>query len=156
MQSHRHLVMRTTKIRHRRRWRKSTQQTLSAVVCIFLVLQRFTNDMNTTEHLLTCLAEECAEVAKECGKALRFGTDDKITMDPKGPRGTEGPTNAEKIAAELCDLFAVAQMLTDKGVLPGPWYSAEKANAKKRKVESYMDYARRVGALENSDYQTKV
>jgi len=105
--------------------------------------------MNTTEHLLTCLAEECAKVAKEVGKALRFGLQDQVTMDPSGPRGTEGPTNAEKVASELCDLFAVAQMLTDLGVIPGPWYSAEKAQAKKRKVEAYMGYALRVGSLEN-------
>lgn len=53
--------------------------------------------MNATEHLLVCLAEECGEVAKECSKALRFGLDDQVTLNPYGPRGTEGPTVREKI-----------------------------------------------------------
>jgi len=29
-----------------------------------------------TEHLLVCLAEECAEVGQAVGKALRFGLKD--------------------------------------------------------------------------------
>jgi hypothetical protein len=29
--------------------------------------------MNPTEHLLSCLAEECAEVAQRASKSLRFG-----------------------------------------------------------------------------------
>lgn len=109
--------------------------------------------MNTTEHLLTCLSEECVEVAKECGKALRFGLDDKVTLDPNGPRGTEGPTNAEKIAEEIIDLFAVYQMCVAKGILPEFGLSTTHVDVisrvakKQRKVESYMGYARKVGAL---------
>jgi NTP pyrophosphatase (non-canonical NTP hydrolase) len=103
--------------------------------------------VNREEHLIACLAEECGEVAKECMKALRFGLDDKVTRDPNGPRGTEGPTNAEKIAAELCDLFAVAEMLTDKGIIPQKWYAEKDVNNTKRKVLAYMGYAERVGAL---------
>lgn len=29
--------------------------------------------MNKVEHLLTCLAEECGELANEALKAMRFG-----------------------------------------------------------------------------------
>ena len=49
--------------------------------------------MNRTEHLLACLAEECAEVAQAVGKALRFGLDD-------GYPGTDRK-NADDIAKEL-------------------------------------------------------
>lgn len=106
--------------------------------------------MNNTEHLLTCLAEECGEVAKECHKALRFGLDDKVTMDPKGPRGTTGPTNAEKIVEELNDLIGVVNMLVTRGQLPGGWQCAERQQRKALKVAAYMGYAREVGSLENA------
>lgn len=31
--------------------------------------------MNKAEHLLTCLAEECAEIQQAVSKALRFGVE---------------------------------------------------------------------------------
>jgi len=107
--------------------------------------------MNATEHLLTCLAEECGEVAKECHKALRFGLDDKVTMDPNGPRGTTGPTNAEKIVEELNDLIGVVNMLVTRGQLPGDWQCAERQQRKALKVTAYMGYAREIGSLENDE-----
>lgn len=105
--------------------------------------------MNATNHLLTVLAEEGGEVAKECHKALRFGLDDKVTLDPGGPRGTTGPTNREKIICELNDVLGVAQMLVENGILPSDWQDQAAQEQKKRKVSRYMDYARRVGALES-------
>ena len=109
--------------------------------------------MNITEHLLTCLAEECGEVAKECSKALRFGLDDHVTMDPTGPRGTTGPTNAEKIEAELIDLLAVYEMLAHRGAIPWPGIqfvserTIDAVRKKQAKVQSYMEYAKGVGSL---------
>jgi len=104
--------------------------------------------MNASEHLLTVLAEECGEVAKECHKALRFGLDDQVTRDPKGPRGTEGPTNREKIIEELNDIMGVVEMLVAHGVLPEFWRDISKQRRKGEKVAQYMEYAKRVGALE--------
>lgn len=104
--------------------------------------------MKTEEHLLTKLIEECGEVAKECCKALTFGLDDKVTIDPNGPRGTTGPTNREKIVHELNDLIGVVNMLSRIGILPHNWQDAEKQAKKDHKVSLFMGYARRVGALE--------
>ena len=110
--------------------------------------------MNRTEHLLTCLAEECTEVAKECCKALRFGLDDQITLDPNGPRGTEGPTNREKIVDEVRDLIGVLHLLVQEGELPDIGLSARcgglqvRIKHKGKRVEDYMRYAQRVGALQ--------
>ena len=106
--------------------------------------------MNVTEHLLTCLAEEGGEVSKECHKALRFGLDDKLTLDPHGPRGTQGLTNREKLIDELNDLLGVVMMLTDRGIIPKDWQDPAKQDAKTHKVARYMDYALRVGSLVNT------
>lgn len=104
--------------------------------------------MNITEHLLACLAEECGEVAKECMKSLRFGLDDQVTLDPSGPRGTEGPTNREKIVEELNDLMAVVKQLVAQGIIPEDWQDARREERKQERVFRYMQYAHRVGALD--------
>lgn len=98
--------------------------------------------MNRTEHLLSCLAEECAEVAHNASKAMRFGLRD-------GPPGND-TTNADLIAAELRDLWSVAVMLHEAGLIPPPWPTATEAAAKHQKVEKFMRYAVEQGALEAS------
>lgn len=65
--------------------------------------------MNITEHLLVCLAEEGSEVTKDATKSLRFGLQDRNVLDPAGP------TNVERLVAELNDLLAVADMLAGHG-----------------------------------------
>lgn len=104
--------------------------------------------MNKTEHLLTCLSEECAEITKDCSKALRFGLDDKLTMNPSGPRGVVGPTNLEKIVDELNDLLGVVLILESMGVVPMGWNDLEKQQLKIRKVLSFLEYSRSVGTLQ--------
>ena len=104
--------------------------------------------MNTAEHLLVCLSEECGEVAKECSKALRFGLDDQVTLNPYGPRGTQGPTVREKIVDELNDLLGIVSMLVQRGILPENWQDAVKQDAKTHRVAAYMDYAVRGGTLQ--------
>ena len=97
--------------------------------------------MTRNEHLLTCLAEECAEVGQRVSKALRFGLQE---VQPGQPL-----TNAERIVEELGDLMAVVQMLTNAGLLSMQDPDYDKKIAEKiRKVERFMRYAQEQGTLE--------
>jgi hypothetical protein len=98
--------------------------------------------MNTTEHLLICLAEECAEVQQAVSKALRFGLDDGYP--------DSGATNAQDITRELTDLMAVVELLEEEGVLEWP-HSPEARETKKAKIRKFMEYARDRGALYTRD-----
>lgn len=95
--------------------------------------------MNKTEHLLTCLAEECAEVQQSVTKALRFGLDD-------GYPGTDR-TNRGDLANELTDLFAVLEMLEDDGILERRGSMRKEIDQKKAKVCEFMRYAEQRGTL---------
>jgi hypothetical protein len=97
--------------------------------------------MNKANHLLTCLAEECAEVSHRICKAMRFGLEE---IQPG-----QSLTNAQRIAEELDDLVAVIEMLEDEGLVPrtGTTQSIER---KKAKVRSFMEYAEQCGALARS------
>ncbi|WP_435626968.1 hypothetical protein [Candidatus Ferrigenium straubiae] len=94
--------------------------------------------MNRKEYLLTCLAEECAEVAQACSKALRFGLDDK--------RPNHTLTNAQYISAEINDVIALVKMLEEEGLLPRQ-NSFREIEAKKAKMEHFMEYAKQRGTL---------
>jgi len=59
--------------------------------------------MNRNEHLLVILAEECAEIAKETSKAIRFGMDEVMPG--------QALNNRQRILRELNDLWAVVEML---------------------------------------------
>ena len=96
--------------------------------------------MNRREHLLACLAEECDEVGQRVMKALRFGLNEV--------QSGQALTNAERIAEELKDLFAVSTILQAENVLPSPCQpSAEQALAKLEKIERFMGISRREGVL---------
>lgn len=90
--------------------------------------------MNSTEHLLTKLMEECAEVAQEASKASLFGMDEVMPGQPL--------TNRSRILKELNDLWAVCEMLSLTVV------DRDAVEAKKEKVERYMEYARSIGTLQ--------
>lgn len=103
--------------------------------------------MNAKQYLLVCLAEECAEVSQEVGKALRFG------IEHDWPGDKNQGTNAQRIEKELTDLFAVFEMLVAEGVFPPVHcglrgFSASAIEAKKEKVRQFMHYAREKGTLE--------
>lgn len=95
--------------------------------------------MNRTEHLLTCLAEECTEVGKNVAKMLRFGADD---MEP----GTN-VANRERVVEELQDLIAVTRILVREGILPDFLDNNEMVAAKRAKIEKFMLIARGNGVL---------
>lgn len=88
--------------------------------------------MTREQHLLTVLAEECAEVAQRAAKAARFG------MDEVQPG--QDLNNKQRIEQELGDLLGVADML---------WLRPdEKARAAKPgRVERYMNLSRERGLV---------
>lgn len=89
--------------------------------------------MTKTEHLLTILAEECAEVAQRASKAARFGLTD---IDPE-----TNETATRLLEKELADLMAMVGML-------GLRIREEDKEAKVAKVMKWLDYSRKVGTLE--------
>ena len=97
--------------------------------------------MNVTEHLLTKIAQECAEVAQRCSKAIEFGLNE---IQP----GQE-LDNAQRIIGEMNDLRAVIEMAEEHGILP--IFVRERENdafeAKKAKVVKFMSYSREMGML---------
>lgn len=90
--------------------------------------------MKVTEHLLTILAEECAEVAQRASKALRFGLEEI-------QEGQE-LTNAQRIEQEFADLTAVFAMLQ----LNPP--TREQIDAKREKVIKFIEYSQECGTLD--------
>lgn len=95
--------------------------------------------MTRTEHLLTILAEECAELAQRTGKALRFGLDE---IQPGQPL-----TNAERMQLEMADLLGVWKMLSDEELLSSVSRLHGLAVGKIEKVEKFLTYSRELGKL---------
>jgi hypothetical protein len=96
--------------------------------------------MNRQEHLLACLAEECAEIQQHVGKALRFGIYDR------DPTISNAKTERDLIVTELQDLYGVVELLSEHKILPLS-YDRNAVQRKKDKVIKFMDYAREHGAL---------
>lgn len=94
--------------------------------------------MTETEHLLTCLMEECAEVAQRASKALRFGLSE---IQPE-----QSLTNAQRLVAEINDLVAVVDMLHERELIVDT-LSRECVEEKKQKILRFMEYARECGTL---------
>lgn len=94
--------------------------------------------MNTTEYLLSCLIEECAEVIQRATKAQRFGLRE---VQPE-----QSLTNEERLAYELADLTGTLELLGENGV---KLFAGDIAiEAKKQKIARYMDYSREQGCLQ--------
>lgn len=101
--------------------------------------------MNRTEHLLSILAEECAEVAQRASKALRFGLRE---IQPGQPY-----TNAERMYREFYDLAAMFEMLEEGGSIGRPSAETrdEHVNGKKAKVEKFLELSFECGTLKQHD-----
>ena len=80
-----------------------------------------------TREIILILSEECAEVAKEVSKIMRFGPDQIKPGKDK--------TNIQVLEEELGDLLAMIELLTDKniGVTVEGLESAKKAKFEKLK-----------------------
>jgi hypothetical protein len=96
--------------------------------------------MNRIEHLLVIANEECTEVAQRVDKALRFGLGE---VQPEQPH-----TNAQRILHEYCDLMAAIEMLADAGALDFTEITRARIDAKKVKVEKFMQLSLEQGTLD--------
>ena len=90
--------------------------------------------MTKIEHLLSTLAEECAEVGQRASKALRFGLHE---VQPG-----QSDNNVRRIEIELADVMATAELL-------GLVIREDEKAAKKIKLAKYLDYSRDLGTLED-------
>jgi len=107
--------------------------------------------MQATEYLLTCLAEEAAEIVKDSCKSLRFGLDDVYThIDAEGVEviKNEMGTNRDRLIAELNDLAGTVRLLQEYGIIPEQWGNNDKQKAKIEKLRRYSKYSKKVGALD--------
>ena len=96
--------------------------------------------MNLTDMLLVHIAEEAGEIIQAVGKSLRFGLYDKY---PDVPR-----TNREDLQLELTDIFAIAELLQDQGVLQP--FDRVAIDAKKEKVRRFLKYSEQCGKYTGS------
>lgn len=95
--------------------------------------------MNHAEYLLSCLSEECAEIAQRASKAQRFGLSE---IQPG-----QGLTNVQRLVGELHDLMGVVQLMEDEGILK-VGRGLEAVAAKKEKLRRFMEYSRQCGTLQ--------
>lgn len=96
--------------------------------------------MTRAEHLISIVAEECAEVAQRCSKALRFGLTE---VQPGQPL-----SNAERIAYEYADLVAAMILLSRECGGAVPNVSDDALELKRQKIEHYLQYSLVVGCLQ--------
>jgi hypothetical protein len=99
--------------------------------------------MTREEHLLTIIAEECVEIAKNATKSLRFGLHD---CGPGVP-----DTNARLMCLECADLQAVLEMLASSNCMfqltANSIDMKEAMAAKKAKVERMLDISAERGRV---------
>lgn len=98
--------------------------------------------MNKQEYLLNKLSQECIEVAKEISKALEFGLED--VYESKTHK-----SNKQRIESELNDLMGVLQLMVKVNMLDNlAIFNPVGILEKVKKINKYMKYSRKTGALE--------
>lgn len=95
--------------------------------------------MTREEQLLTCLAEECAEVIQRISKQLRFGTDEQ--------QEGQALNNIQRTTEELFDLTAVATICEREGLLLGVMPNEAAIQRKLAKIEKFFAISRAQGTL---------
>lgn len=97
--------------------------------------------MNTTEHLLTIVSEECNEVSQRVSKALRFGLRE---VEP----GQE-LNNLARIVYEFNDLIGAMEMLMATSIQQ--LINPETIEAKKNKISKFLEYSRLCGTVSSEE-----
>ncbi len=97
--------------------------------------------MDRIEHLFTILGEEGAEITQRTSKVNRFGI--------KEVQPGQEKTNAQRVVEEYADVLAVAEMLQDEGVIELTGIG-KLMDAKKIKVEKFLEYSAKQGTLTES------
>lgn len=90
--------------------------------------------MTREEHLLTILAEECAEVAQRASKILRFGFYD---VEPG-----QDLSNTQRLRGEFAHILATYEMIGLQ------WPTRQMIDEKKTRVEQFFEYSKERGRLE--------
>lgn len=99
--------------------------------------------MTEQDHLLMCLAEECAEIQQRVSKALRFGL---YEIQPD-----QQYTNQYRIMLELYDLLGVIELLQERRILTNFVEHGRTAD-KKEKVLRFLEYAREQKAIADAPF----
>jgi len=92
--------------------------------------------MTNEQHLLTILAEECAEVGQRATKAIRFGLEDPAGAQPGFS------SNKKRLLEEINDLLAVVSLLFGEG-----YVNKDQQKLKHQKIEKYTQLSKKLGQL---------
>lgn len=96
--------------------------------------------MTRQQYLLLCLIEEAGEVAHAASKVSRFTAQDSYQVTDK--------SNLAKFIDEMNDLVAIVEMLEDYFPEIKDMIDDTKIDAKKQRVEFFMERSRILGVLE--------